>query len=256
MLDPMKTRPSASTVSTPRLAAPAPPARPRLRYGRAALAAASILALSAAACSENDKPIPPQVSTSRNEAITAASGKPAVSSAQTATQAAPKGPARDVCKGQKERPGPKGTFKTKAAAGAPELPATVAFGAGKWVWLNFWAAWCGPCKEEMPRLVAWQEKLRKAGVLIDFAFVSLDDDERQLERFLEGQPPSNGVRASYWLPEGALRTAFLSSLGAKDTPELPLQALVSPNGQLACTVQGAVEDRDYEAIAAFVGAKK
>jgi thiol-disulfide isomerase/thioredoxin len=160
-----------------------------------------------------------------------------------------------VCAGQKERPGPKGAVKTKAAPGAAELPASIAFGAGKWVWLNFWAAWCGPCKEEMPRLVAWQDRLRKAGVLIDFAFVSLDDDERQLERFLEGQPPA-GVRASFWLPEGGLRAAFLSSLGIKDVPQLPLQALVSPGGQLACTVQGAVEDRDYDAIAAFLGAKK
>ena len=121
--------------------------------------------------------------------------------------------------------------------------------------VNIWATWCIPCKEEMPRLIAWQEKLRKAGVLIDLAFVSLDDDERQLERFLDGQPPA-GVRASYWLPEGAPRATFLSSLDFKDTPELPLQALVSPSGQLACAIQGAVEDRDYDAIAAFVGAKK
>jgi thiol-disulfide isomerase/thioredoxin len=207
-----------------------------------------------AGCSEGDKPVPPAVSTSRNEAVTAASGKPATT-ATTTTAAAPKGPPRDVCAGQKERPGPKGALKTKAAAGAGELPQTIAFGAGKWVWLNFWAAWCGPCKEEMPRLARWQDKLRKAGVLIDLAFVSLDDDERQLERFLEGQPQA-GVRASYWLPEGGTRTTFLSSLNVKDTPELPLQALVSPSGQIACTVQGAIEDRDYDAIAAFVGAKK
>lgn len=209
-----------------------------------------------AACSEGDKPVPPAVSTSRNEAVTAPSGKPATTAATSNSgAAAPKGPPRDVCAGQKERPGPKGTFKTKAAAGAGELPSAIAFGAGKWVWLNFWAAWCGPCKEEMPRLIAWQDKLRKAGVLLDLAFVSLDDDERQLERFLEGQPQA-GVRASYWLPEGGTRTSFLASLNLKDTPELPLQALVSPNGQLACTVQGAIEDRDYDAIATFVGAKK
>jgi thiol-disulfide isomerase/thioredoxin len=207
-------------------------------------------------CSEGDKPTPPAVSTSRNEAVTAASGKPATSAATSGgASAAPKGPPRDVCAGQKERPGPRGTFKTKAAAGTGELPSAIAFGAGKWVWLNFWAAWCGPCKEEMPRLIAWQDKLRKAGVLLDLAFVSLDDDERQLERFLESQPQA-GVRASYWLPEGGTRTSFLASLNLKDTPELPLQALVAPSGQLACTVQGAIEDRDYDAIAAFVGAKK
>ena len=222
---------------------------------RLALAALTLpLTLAAAGCSEADRPTPPAVSTSRNNAVLAASGAPAKATSGTPTATAKAAP-RDVCAGQKERPGPKGSFKTKSAAGAGDLPAAIAFGAGKWVWLNFWAAWCGPCKEEMPRLLAWQEKLRKAGVLIDLAFVSLDDDERQLERFLEGQPAA-GVRASYWLPEGGARTSFLSSLSLKDTPELPVQALVSPNGQLACLVQGAVEDRDYDALATFVGARK
>jgi thiol-disulfide isomerase/thioredoxin len=211
------------------------------------------LPLMLAAC-DGQSSAPPPPPTSRNNAVLAASGKPA---APPATAAAPtqKAPPRDPCAGQKDRPGPKGAMKTKSTSGAPELPATIAFGAGKWIWLNFWAAWCGPCKEEMPRLIAWQDKLRKSGVLIDLAFVSLDDDERQLERFLEAQPPA-GVRASYWLPEGSPRTTFLSSLNYKDTPELPVQALISPAGQLACSIQGAVEDRDYDAIAAFVGAKK
>jgi thiol-disulfide isomerase/thioredoxin len=215
--------------------------------------AALVVPLTLLAC-EGQGSAPPPPPTSRNNAVLAASGKPAATAAAATATAAQK-PPRDVCGGQKERPGPRGALKTKATSGAPELPAAIAFGAGKWIWLNFWAAWCGPCKEEMPRLIAWQEKLRKAGILLDLAFVSLDDDERQLERFLDGQP-SAGVRASYWLPEGATRTTFLTSLHFKDTPELPLQALISPSGQLACAIQGAVEDRDYDAIATFVGAKK
>lgn len=217
-------------------------------------AGALVLPLALAACSEGERPAPPPVSTSRNNAVLAASAKPSAPASGAAAPTAKAAP-RDLCAGQKERPGPRGSLKTRSAAGAGDLPSTIAFGAGKWVWLNFWAAWCGPCKEEMPRLLAWHDRLRKAGVLIDLAFVSLDDDERQLERFLEAQP-SSGVRASYWLEEGAGRTSFLSSLGLKDTPELPVQALVSPNGQLACLVQGAVEDRDYDALATFVGAKK
>lgn len=228
---------------------------PRLFHGlfHATLA----LPLSLLAC-DGAADAPPPPPTSRNNAVLAAPEKSqgATAAASSSAAAAPaKLAPRDPCAGQKERPGPKGTFKTKAAQGASELPATVAFGAGKWVWLNFWAAWCGPCKEEMPRLIAWHDRLRKAGVLIDLAFVSLDDDERQLERFLDAQPAA-GVRASYWLPEGGSRTTFLTSLNYKDTPELPLQALVSPNGQLACSIQGAVEDRDYDAIATFVGAKR
>jgi hypothetical protein len=107
----------------------------------------------------------------------------------------------------------------------------------------------------MPRLVGWQQKLSAAGVLLDLAFVSLDDDERQLQRFLEAQP-ATGVRASYWLPDGSQRSAWLAALGVKDSPELPVHALVAPSGQIACVIHGAVEERDYATIAAFVGARR
>lgn len=128
------------------------------------------------------------------------------------------------------------------------------FGVGKWIWLNFWAAWCKPCKEEMPRIIEWQKKLSKEGVLLELAFVSLDDDQRQLQRFLEEQPPA-GVRASYWLQEGSGRTSWLAALGLKDPPDLPAHAFVAPSGQVACVFQGAVEERDYPTFASLFTGK-
>lgn len=188
----------------------------------------------------------------RNEAVAASSSKPTVTTA--ATSAKPQAPAapRKLCQDAPARPAPKGAVKTVSAPGAAELPASISFGVGKWVWVNLWAAWCGPCKEEMPRLVNFQSRLRAAGAMVDLAFVSLDDDERQLSRFLEGQPQT-GVRAAYWLPEG-MRAPWLAALGVKETPELPVHALFNPSGQLACLIQGAVEETDYPAIASLVGA--
>ncbi|MFO0755797.1 MAG: thioredoxin-like domain-containing protein [Byssovorax sp.] len=211
-----------------------------------------------AGCGENKSDVPPPPpTTGRANAVAAKTTAPAPTQpAHTAPaqSAAPK-PPRQLCVGQTQRPAPKGQVKTAAAPGAEAPPTPVPFGVGKWVWVNFWAAWCGPCKEEMPRLLGWQAKLSSMGVSIDFAFVSLDDDERQLQRFLESQPKS-GVRASYWLPDGDLRSGWLSALNVKNPPELPLQVLVAPSGQVACTIEGAVEDRDFPAVAAFVGAKK
>jgi thiol-disulfide isomerase/thioredoxin len=195
---------------------------------------------------------PPPPMNGRANAVTA---KATAAPPPTATTtAAPAGPPRQLCAGQKPRSAPKGTPKTAAAEGTPAPAATMPLGVGKWTWINLWAAWCGPCKEEMPRLLTWQKKLSDAGVMIDLTFVSLDDDERQMRRFLEAQP-RDGVRATYWLPEGE-RSGWLGSINLKESPQLPLQILVAPSGQVACVIEGAVEDRDYPALASFVGAKK
>ncbi len=214
------------------------------------------LALAAAACDGGEKkdlPAPPTPGQGRSNAVTVGSGAPAATAAIPQKPAAPAAPRR-LCSGQTPRPAPTGAISPATATGAPALPSSPAFGVGKWVWMNFWAAWCKPCKEEMPRLLAWQQKLRSAGVMLDLVFISLDEDERELKRFLEEQP-GHGVRASYWLPEGTPRTAWLGALGMKDTPQLPVHALASPAGQVTCTIQGAVEDSDYPALAAFLGAR-
>ncbi len=137
------------------------------------------------------------------------------------------------------------------AAGAPRLDGMLPTARGQFTWVNFWAAWCGPCKEEMPRLLSWRDRLAKAGTPIQLVFVSLDDDERQLQLFLDAQP-SNGVQTTLWLPDGSARTSWLKSLRIASAPELPEQALVSTGGRLRCFIEGAVEDGDYPEIAALV----
>lgn len=126
----------------------------------------------------------------------------------------------------------------------PKLP------EGTWLWLNFWAAWCGPCKEEIPRILAFQKKLAADGIQMRVGFISLDDDERQARRFLDGQP-KDGLGDTLWLDEGERRSKFLSGLALGTTPNLPVQLFVRPDRTVRCTVKGAVEDGDYAEIAAL-----
>jgi thiol-disulfide isomerase/thioredoxin len=47
--------------------------------------------------------------------------------------------------------------------------------------VNFWAAWCVPCAEEVPQFIALQKKYQGKGLqVIGF---SVDDDAQELQRF-------------------------------------------------------------------------
>jgi thiol-disulfide isomerase/thioredoxin len=215
-----------------------------------------LLALFAlASCDDKDSGAAP---TSRSEQVIATGAAPTAAPTPDpapTVHAAPSAPrARRLCDGDgnaKGRALSKSSMSHVEAPGGPRLDGTIA-ARGGWTWINFWAAWCGPCKEEMGRLLGWQDKLAKAGTPVRFAFVSLDDDQRQLEGFLEAQPES-GLKSSLWLPDGPARVSWLAALRMKSTPELPEQALIDPAGRVRCFVEGAVEDGDYAEIAGIVG---
>jgi peroxiredoxin len=64
-------------------------------------------------------------------------------------------------------------FTLKSASG-PNL--RLAEQRGQVVMLNFWATWCGPCRQEMPALSRLYDKYRAAGFLL--LGVNVDEDPR------------------------------------------------------------------------------
>jgi thiol-disulfide isomerase/thioredoxin len=195
-----------------------------------------------------------QTTRERSE-IVQATGTAAVAppSPAAVSAVAPVAPAHRLCEGQLGRPArdaPRRPMAKKAALGAKPLGAPYA--AGRWTWVNLWAAWCAPCKEEMPRLQSFAARIaQNGGTDLALAFVSLDDDERQLEQFLSEQPDT-GVRSTYWLREGRERDDWLAAAAIHKDPTLPVQLLVDPKGKVRCIVNGAVADTDYPEIAAIV----
>lgn len=190
----------------------------------------------------------------RSQAVQAASVVPTIPTAPAA--AAPSAPppkARNVlCAhqlGQTPKDAPKSPVSRAGQEGA--LPEKIPVGHGSWTWINLWAAWCVPCREEMPRLRSWQTKLAGERTPLKVAFVSIDDDSRQLETFL-GTQPQTGTRATYWLRDGKEREAWLKEAGFDGDPELPAHVLVDPSGKVRCKQQGAIEDADFEEVVKIV----
>lgn len=57
---------------------------------------------------------------------------------------------------------------------------------GEVILLNFWASWCGPCRQEMPHLDALQKKYEALGVNV--VGVSVDDDPEKANHLLKEIP--------------------------------------------------------------------
>lgn len=179
------------------------------------------------------------------------SGSSGASGSNTAAPPKPRPPLCDGRLDDKPPPFKPRTTPTRVARdGGPELPKDpLQHSSGHWTWINFWAAWCVPCKEELPVLFRWREALAER---VEFRFVSLDDDERQLREFL-AREPATGLTSTYWLPDGAVRQGWLEALGLSSEPELPLQLLIDPKGMLRCRVEGAIEPSDLPTLERLTG---
>jgi peroxiredoxin len=74
---------------------------------------------------------------------------------------------------------------------------------GDVVMINFWATWCGPCREEMPHLEALHQRYSDLGFTL--LGVNVEEDSRLSDQFLAETPvtfdilfdPQNGVSELY-----------------------------------------------------------
>jgi cytochrome c biogenesis protein CcmG, thiol:disulfide interchange protein DsbE len=73
---------------------------------------------------------------------------------------------------------------------------------GKVILLNFWATWCGPCREEIPSLIELQKRYKDRLQIIGLV---VDDDD---EKMIRGVADSEGINYPVALATPQLRFAY------------------------------------------------
>lgn len=107
---------------------------------------------------------------------------------------------------------------------------------GNVVMMNFWASWCGPCRQEMPLMDEIFKKYEKFGFTI--MAVNVDEDSADADRFLSDVPVSFPI-----LYDNESRISELYNVDA-----MPTTIMIDRNGNKRFLHRGYKDgyEKDYE----------
>lgn len=89
---------------------------------------------------------------------------------------------------------------------------------GKWVFVHFWATWCGPCRKEIPTIQAVIKKFENTN--LEIAIINTAESEDTVFNFLGLLAPDitplmdeDGLVTEKWQPRGLPATYFVDPKG-------------------------------------------
>lgn len=105
---------------------------------------------------------------------------------------------------------------------------------GSPVFLNFWASWCAPCREEMPDVEQIHRIYEKKGLKV-FA-VNSKEETAAVQKFLEG----NGINVPVLLDQKGEVSALYKIFG------LPMSYFIHRDGKVASSIIGKMTYQDMD----------
>tara|TARA_X000001036_G_scaffold103421_2_gene96682 strand:- start:4596 stop:5174 length:579 start_codon:yes stop_codon:yes gene_type:complete len=103
---------------------------------------------------------------------------------------------------------------------------------GNVVLINFWATWCGPCRQEIPDFIELYDKYHDQG--FEILGISLSDSKEALANF------SNIYKVSYPLLYGNNKEISDITNSYGGIPAVPWSFLVGIDGEIIATYPGAI----------------
>lgn len=111
----------------------------------------------------------------------------------------------------------------------------------KALFINFWATWCRPCREEMPLLSAMQEKYSDDVLMVGVAI----DNREAVAKFLEHL---GGVSYTILLGEQELDAIETANAMGVDLVGLPMSLTADSSGKIIDIHTGEVDEAEVTAL--------
>ena len=114
---------------------------------------------------------------------------------------------------------------------------------GKVLLVDFWATWCAPCREEMPKLVSLYSSER--GRNFDFVTISCDEPEQMADAvsFVQKQ----GAPAPFYIKRAKYDDRFINAIHPKWSGALPALFLFDRTGQKVTSFVGETDMDELKA---------
>jgi thiol-disulfide isomerase/thioredoxin len=113
---------------------------------------------------------------------------------------------------------------------------------GKVILVDFWATWCDPCREELPKLVALEKRLDSR----KFQLVTISADEPENQAAAGTLLDKEGVRPPHFIKHADDDQAFIDSVDKKWSGALPALFLYDASGTLAARFIGESDINEIE----------